>query len=176
MWKITIAPFFHFSQFQGNTFIIKITHVKFFRFTSVRNVKCIIFTMSNFHNISKFPLNYFSPYKLTSQDKRLAAILIQKFCCCVPHSIVFLAAGNIIAKQHLVWWVLYLLPLMSLQFFFEYAWNWYSVITGYNDELLFQISAWFDMSFGTLFYIWYAMLSLLSGCNSKVYQQVCEVI
>ena len=44
-----------------------------------------------------------------------------------------------------------LLPLMSLQFLFEYAWNWFSVITGCNDELLFHVSAPFAMSFGTSF-------------------------
>ena len=99
----------------SNTFIIKITHLKFLVLPVCE--MCHLHYIQ-FHNISKFPLNCFLPYKLISQDKRLAAILIQKFRCCVPHSIIFLAAGNIIAKQHLVWWVLYLLPLMSLQFFF----------------------------------------------------------
>ena len=48
-----------------------------------------LFTLSIFHNIPEFPLKFFSPCKPSSQDQGLAVILIQNFCCCVPHAKLF---------------------------------------------------------------------------------------
>ena len=73
----------------------------------------------------------------------------------------------------MVRWALYLLPLYVSSIFYLNMPE--TVITGYNDELLFHKSASFGMLFlvGTTF----CMPCLLcSGCNSKVYQQVCEVV
>ena len=44
-------------QFQGSTLIIEII------FGSTSRVKCVIFTMSIFHNIPKFPSTFSSPCK-----------------------------------------------------------------------------------------------------------------
>ena len=37
---------------------------------------------------------------------------------------------------------------MSNQFFFQFTWKWYSVLSGYNDEYLFHACASFSLSGG----------------------------